>query len=302
MKNQVIKVLNKEHGAKVIAYWKSKGVNTTTYTGHIVGNYYGVVDMCFSYWINQPSNSEEIFLPNNSPKRGDKILVWDSDIDDKEERIFLTFIEDATEPVICVCLADEDEFLNGNKVGIYPWKHWSFIQEETNVLICKTRRMHGVSTVNKLLEETINLIKKEEPKQDWYCPKCQIYVSSESVTFEEIHQLCNTSVIIQEHKKDSTELDFLSNKVPHVPLLKPLVTLDVFKLNKQQTFKEATEKYAGFYRCPATNDEEYCRHDIISAINFGAKCKENIICNSEIIQKIRNSKSDAEARRIIRAI
>jgi hypothetical protein len=45
-------------------------------------------------------------------------------------------------------------------------------------------------------------IPKEEPKQDWYCPKCQSYVSSESVTFEETHQLCNTSVIIQEPKQE----------------------------------------------------------------------------------------------------
>ena len=35
--------------------------------------------------------------------------------------------------------------------------------------------------------------------------------------------------------------------------------------------EEAAEKYAEIYRCPATNDNEYCRHDIISAINFGAK-------------------------------
>jgi hypothetical protein len=35
--------------------------------------------------------------------------------------------------------------------------------------------------------------------------------------------------------------------------------------------EEAAEKYAEIYRCPATNDNEYCKHDIISAINFGAK-------------------------------
>jgi hypothetical protein len=40
---------------------------------------------------------------------------------------------------------------------------------------------------------------------------------------------------------------------------------------KQETLEEAVEKYAELYRCPATNDNEYCRHDIISAINFGAK-------------------------------
>ena len=45
----------------------------------------------------------------------------------------------------------------------------------------------------------------EEPKQDWYCPKCQSYVSSESVTFEETHQTCNTGVVIKEPKQETLE-------------------------------------------------------------------------------------------------
>ena len=45
----------------------------------------------------------------------------------------------------------------------------------------------------------------EEPKQDWYCPKCDSYVSSESVTFEETHQTCNTGVVIKEPKKETLE-------------------------------------------------------------------------------------------------
>ena len=42
-------------------------------------------------------------------------------------------------------------------------------------------------------------------------------------------------------------------------------------VGKQETIEEAAEKYAEIYRCPATNNNEYCKHDIISAINFGAK-------------------------------
>jgi hypothetical protein len=44
--------------------------------------------------------------------------------------------------------------------------------------------------------------------------------------------------------------------------------------NQQETLEEAAEKYAEIYRCPATNKNEYCRHDIISAINFGAKWQQ----------------------------
>jgi hypothetical protein len=35
--------------------------------------------------------------------------------------------------------------------------------------------------------------------------------------------------------------------------------------------QEAAEDYAEPYRCPATNKNEYCKHDIISAFNNGAK-------------------------------
>jgi len=43
---------------------------------------------------------------------------------------------------------------------------------------------------------------------------------------------------------------------------------------KQETLEEAAERYAEIYRCPATNDNEYCRHDIISAFNKGAKWQQ----------------------------
>jgi hypothetical protein len=57
------------------------------------------------------------------------------------------------------------------------------------------------------------IISKEKPKQDWYCPKCQSYVSSESVTFEETHQICNTSVVIEEPKQETLEKDLYNDKV-----------------------------------------------------------------------------------------
>ena len=38
-----------------------------------------------------------------------------------------------------------------------------------------------------------------------------------------------------------------------------------------ETLEEAAYEYAEPYRCPATNENEYCKHDIISAFNNGAK-------------------------------
>ena len=69
-----------------------------------------------------------------------------------------------------------------------------------------------------------------------------------------------------------------------------------------QALKDAAERYSEIYRCPATNENEYCRHDIISAFNNGAKWQQEQIGKSEFLQKLRATKSDAEARRLIRTI
>jgi len=50
--------------------------------------------------------------------------------------------------------------------------------------------------------------------------------------------------------------------------------LGLYDEPKQETLKEAANRYAEIYRCPATNNNEYCKHDIISAINFGAKWQQ----------------------------
>ena len=70
--------------------------------------------------------------------------------------------------------------------------------------------------------------------------------------------------------------------------------------------QEAAEKYADIYRCPATNQNEYCKHDIISAFNNGAKWQQersysdedmeiafgtistNWICFKEFIEQFKN--------------
>lgn len=42
--------------------------------------------------------------------------------------------------------------------------------------------------------------------------------------------------------------------------------------------KTQAEKYAEGYRCPATNENEYCKHDIISAYNNGyTQCQKDML-------------------------
>ena len=77
MKNKVIEVLNKEHGKKVIEYWKSKGVDTKRLVGDCTKRggdryrYYGVIDGCFDCYSERQAaknNAEIIELPIESPK------------------------------------------------------------------------------------------------------------------------------------------------------------------------------------------------------------------------------------------
>ena len=54
---------------------------------------------------------------------------------------------------------------------------------------------------------------------------------------------------------------------------------------KQETLEEAADRYAEIYRCPATNNNEYCKHDIISAINFGAKWQAERMYSEEDLRE-----------------
>ena len=63
---------------------------------------------------------------------------------------------------------------------------------------------------------------------------------------------------------------------------------------KQETLEEAVEKYAELYRCPATNDNEYCRHDIISAVKFGAKWQqERMYSEEEVINLLETQRGNS---------
>lgn len=77
MKNQVIEVLNKEHGKKVIEYWESKGFNVRGFTGNQTKEddsefrFYGVINGEFNNYYQKAIDlyeAEIIHLPTESPK------------------------------------------------------------------------------------------------------------------------------------------------------------------------------------------------------------------------------------------
>jgi hypothetical protein len=60
---------------------------------------------------------------------------------------------------------------------------------------------------------------------------------------------------------------------------------------KKETLEEAAKIYAEPYRCPATNDNEYCKHDIISVFNNGAKWQQEKMYSEEDMRKAFKSSS-----------
>ena len=84
MKNEVIEVLNKEHGEKVIYYWKSRGVDTLHMNGDCTRDgkydirYYGVINDkfdCYSIEFVHKHNAEIIELPIENSRPFPKPMI-----------------------------------------------------------------------------------------------------------------------------------------------------------------------------------------------------------------------------------
>lgn len=79
MRNQVIEVLDQEHGRKVIDYWKSKGIDTSDMLGTRTKKdgdlcrYYGVIDGCFGRYSERlaAENNAEITELSETDETGD---------------------------------------------------------------------------------------------------------------------------------------------------------------------------------------------------------------------------------------
>ena len=52
LNNTVIKVLNKEHGLKVVEFYEKNGYNTGPYSGTNIGYHYGVLNNKFSWYTD----------------------------------------------------------------------------------------------------------------------------------------------------------------------------------------------------------------------------------------------------------
>ena len=123
-----------------------------------------------------------------------EVYKWHDNIEESDRKIILT--------------TDQDLIKNGVQAIDNEFLEW-FVQnpscEEVEIENVYDKFLNGDKrSVSDFRKKYKIIIPKEEQKQDWYCPKCDSYVSAESVTFEETHQICNTSVIDKEEPKQET--------------------------------------------------------------------------------------------------
>jgi hypothetical protein len=138
MKNQVIKVLNKEHGKKVIKYWKNIGVDVKDYLGQYTEEdcntfiYYGIIDGMFkNYSYKQVLNrNAEIIELHNEFKRGQRVLVRDGDDSEWYESIFITKIYGSVYPYVVVASDYKDNFINGKEFVTSEYKQCKKLQSK----------------------------------------------------------------------------------------------------------------------------------------------------------------------------
>ena len=79
MNNKVIKVLNMEHGKRVIEFWK-QFCDNSVFEGFNIGYYYGIINGVFHFWtINEirKYNAEIIELPEE--KTYPRVMLVSSD-------------------------------------------------------------------------------------------------------------------------------------------------------------------------------------------------------------------------------
>lgn len=70
----------------------------------------------------------------------------------------------------------------------------------------------------------------------------------------------------------------------------------------KETLEKTAERYAHKIWDFSNSNEKLLHSNCKKSFEKGAKWQQERLCDSEVIQRIRATKSDAEARRIIRTI
>ena len=158
MKNQVIEVLDRAHGRKVIEFWKSRGVDTYEITGAIckkdghAHRFYGVINEEFkNYDITTVNacNAEIIELPTESPKEekpfprvmlvSDDAVVWMQAVVEclRDGYAFATIAYSSVEEY-------DTDLKKGAVVPFYLWKHYKELSDGNKVSKAEIAEMFNI--------------------------------------------------------------------------------------------------------------------------------------------------------------
>ena len=163
MKNQVIEVLNKEQGEKVIEYWKSTGIDTTGYCGCAnkmdgsMDRFYGVINGAFDNYEEASVieyNAEVIELPEE--KVYHRVMMVSDDSENWHKRVVLMYKNGRY-----LAWNNAETFEEAEKEMILtPWRFAKDIEEpkeftitlsDINSKMDEIKRLFGISEKDKLV-------------------------------------------------------------------------------------------------------------------------------------------------------
>ena len=171
MKNQVIQVLDKEHGKKVIEYWKSKGVDTMGMCGSFTKEdsesscYYGVInDMfdCCTIEDVRKYNAEIIKLPKEENSFPRVMLVSNKPIKGNNDGIKQLVISIVDGIAISVggtqySLEQYYQDLKEEKANpifrLYPWRYAKELPEKVELTKSEIAEKFGISIEQLVIKD-----------------------------------------------------------------------------------------------------------------------------------------------------
>lgn len=161
MKNEVIKVLNLEHGQEVKKYWINRGINleglafTNTEEKGSSHPYYGIIGGKFSvYGLAEIRKGDAALI--ELPKHKKVLVRMNKGCEWKERYLIHDLGEKAVSRYLCVQALFKDEYLMGIR---YHWKAWTEMKEIESK---KISLEEAEKIIKKQTGETVEIIIKDK--------------------------------------------------------------------------------------------------------------------------------------------
>lgn len=171
MKNQVIEVLDREHGKKVIEYWKSKGVDTSVMMGvrtkkeRDLCRYYGVIDGYFNVYSERQAaenNAEIIELPKEENSFPRVMLVSNKPIkgnNDGIKQLVISIVDGiaisvgGTQYGLEQYYQDLKEEKANHIFRLYPWRYAKELPEKVELTKSEIAEKFGISIEQLVIKD-----------------------------------------------------------------------------------------------------------------------------------------------------